>query len=196
RRRQTMRSVLCFLCPLLLAIGRLHAQTTAAQITGRVTDPSDAIVAGAKVTATNAATGASRDTTSNEAGNYAVPLLEPGTYTLSVQREGFRPVERTGITLHVNQLARIDVVLQIGAVAEKLLVIADAPLLEAEQSSLGAVVDNRKVVDLPLNGRNPFDLVFLTPGALAYNRLPLPGNNIPLSNLSINGGPTMGNEIL
>jgi hypothetical protein len=191
-----MRSTLRVLSVFLLLSGTLHGQTTAAQITGRVTDPSDAVVAGANVTATNRATGVTRDTTSNEAGNYAVPLLEPGTYTLSVQRDGFRPVERTGITLHVNQLARIDVVLQVGAVNEKLLVTADAPLLEAEQSSLGAVVDNRKVVDLPLNGRNPFDLVFLTPGALAYNRLPLPGNNIPLSNLSINGGPTMGNEIL
>ncbi len=181
---------------LLFAAGALEAQTTAAQITGRITDPSGAVVAGATVIAANAETGGTRETVSNDAGNFAVPLLEPGTYNLSVRKEGFRLLQREGVTLHVNQLARIDLTLAVGEMAEKVSVTADAPLLDADQSSLGAVVDNRKVTDLPLNGRNPFDLAFLTPGAVAYNRLPLPGNNIPLSNLSINGGPTMGNEIL
>ena len=67
--------------------------------------------------------------------------------------------------LHVNQMARLDFALAVGALSEKVTVTADAPLLQANEASLGAVVDNRKVVDLPLNGRNPFDLVFLTPGA-------------------------------
>ena len=176
-----------------LLAGGLRAQTTAAQITGRVTDPSGAIIAGTRVAAINAV---SRETASNDSGNYTIPLLEPGTYKLVVQKEGFRLIERGGVILHVNQQSRIDFVLAIGDIAEKVSVSADASLFEPNEASLGAVLDNRKVVDLPLNGRDPFDLVFLTPGALAYNRLPLPGNNIPLSNLSINGGPTMGNEIL
>ena len=179
-----------------LAVSRLTAQTTAAQITGRITDASGGVIVGARVVAANVGTGALRETVSNETGNYTVPLLEPGSYSLSVRKDGFRAAEREGVTLHVNQLARIDLVLPVGDVAEKIVVTADAALLEADQASLGTVVDNRKITDLPLNGRNPFDLAFLTPGAVAYNRLPLAGNNIPLSNLSINGGPTMGNEIL
>ncbi len=180
----------------LLAACPAFAQTTAAQITGRVADPSGAIVQGAVVAAVNAATGASRETQSNELGNYTVPLLEPGTYKLVVTKEGFRPIERTGLTLHVNQVVRIDLALTVGSVSETISVTGDAPLLQTSGASLGAIVDNRKIIDLPLNGRNPFDLVFLTPGTLAYGRLNLPGNNIPLSNLSINGGPAMGNEVL
>ncbi len=179
-----------------LAAVRLPAQTTSGQITGHITDASGGVIVGARVVASNAETGALRETVSNETGNYTVPLLEPGSYNLSVRKDGFHVAEREGVILHVNQLARIDVVLAVGDVAEKVSVTADAPLLEADQASLGTVVDNRKITDLPLNGRNPFDLAFLTPGAVAYNRLPLAGNNIPLSNLSINGGPTMGNEIL
>jgi hypothetical protein len=84
----------------------------------------------------------------------------------------------------------------VGALAESVSVTAEAPLLQATQASLGAVVDNAKILNMPLNGRNPFDLVFLAPGALMYNRRELPGNNIPLTNLSINGGPAMSNEVL
>ncbi|MFN7931796.1 MAG: TonB-dependent receptor [Bryobacteraceae bacterium] len=195
-RHTAMFATLALLLSLALAALPLAAQTTAGQITGIISDPTGAMVAGASVTARNAATGATRLTTSNESGNYTIPLLEPGPYSVTVQKEGFRTAERTGINLSVNATIRLDMTMTLGAVNDSISVNADAPLLDADQSSLGTVVDNRKVTELPLNGRNPFDLAFLTPGTVAYNRLPLPGNNIPLTNFSINGSPTMSNEVL
>lgn len=179
-----------------LAALPLAAQTTAGQITGLVADPSGAPVVGATVNAVNSATGVSRQTMTNETGNYTVPLLEPGVYTLTVRHDGFRTAERVGITLSVNALVRLDFTLTLGSLSESVSVTADLPLLQTGESSLRSVVDNRKIVELPLNGRNPFDLIFLAPGTQAYRRTNLPGNNIPLSNLSINGGPSMANEVL
>lgn len=181
---------------LLLAASPLTAQTTAGQITGLVADPSGLAIPGATVTARNQETAATRQTQSNEAGNFSVPLLEPGSYSVSVRKDGFKVAERAGITLSVNATVRLDFVLALGAVSESVSVTADVPLLQAGESSLRAVVDNKKIVELPLNGRNPFDLVFLAPGTQAYRRTNLPGNNIPLSNMSINGGPSMANEVL
>jgi hypothetical protein len=181
---------------LLAASGPAFAQTTAAQFTGRITDPTGAVVVGAAVMAGNTATGVTRETQSNEVGNYAVPLLEPGSYSLSVKKAGFRPIERSGLTLHVNQTARVDFVMELGSLTETVSVTADLPLLQSAESSLKAVIDNRKIIELPLNGRNPFDLMFLAPGAQAFARPSYPGNNIPLSNFSINGGPAMANEVL
>ncbi len=177
------------------AIPYLRAQTSAAQITGIISDPSGAAIAGASITAANVATGVRRETASNPSGNYAVPLLDPGTYSLIIQKPGFQTVDQSGIQLNVDQIARLDFKLSVGAASDKVTVTAEAPLLNSAQSSLSGVVDNRKVTDLPLNGRNPFDLVFLVPGAQAYGRPNLPGNNIPLSNLSINGGPALTNEV-
>jgi hypothetical protein len=183
---------------LLLALAALPAaaQTTAGQITGLVSDPSGALITGATVVARNSATGVTRQTASNDAGNYAIPLLEPGLYSLTVQKEGFRTAERSGVTLSVNSTVRLDFTMTLGSVNESVSVTADAPLLDTAESSLRTVVDNRKVVDLPLNGRNPFDLVFLAPGTQAYRRPSGPGNNIYLTNLAINGGPAMANEVL
>jgi len=181
---------------LLAAAMTASAQTTAAQFTGRISDPTGAVVAGAAVVATNAATGATRETASNEVGNYAVPLLEPGSYSLTVKKAGFRPIQRSGLTLHVNQTARVDFVMELGSLTETVSVTADLPLLQSSESSLKAVIDNRKIVELPLNGRNPFDLMFLAAGTQAFARPSYPGNNIPLSNFSINGGPAMSNEVL
>ncbi|MCU0736296.1 MAG: carboxypeptidase-like regulatory domain-containing protein, partial [Methylotetracoccus sp.] len=189
--------VLAVLASCLLLQGvPAFTQTTAGQITGIVSDPTGAPVPGATVVAKNQATGVTRRTNSNESGNYSVPLLEPGTYSVTVQKDGFRAAERAGVTLSVNSTARLDFSLTLGAVSESVSVTADVPLLQTGESSLRAVVDNRKVVELPLNGRNPFDLIFLAPGTQAYRRTALPGNNIPLSNLSINGGPSMTNEVL
>lgn len=183
------------LCLLLAAVS-LPAQTTAGQVTGIVTDPSGAPVPGASVVAKNQATGVTRQTSTNESGNYSVPLLEPGMYAVTVQKDGFKASQRAGVTLNVNSTVRLDFALSLGAVSESVSVTADVPLLQTGDSSLRAVVDNKKVIELPLNGRNPFDLIFLAPGTQAYRQPALPGNNIPLSNLSINGGPSMTNEVL
>ena len=116
------------------AVGRRPAvacPTTAAQLGGRITDQTGAVVADATVVVTNSSTGIKTDTSSNDQGNFTAPLLEPGTYEISVEKTGFRPVKRSGIILHVNQTARIDFKLELGAVSESISVNADAPLLRS-----------------------------------------------------------------
>jgi hypothetical protein len=176
--------------------GSAQAQNAAAQITGRITDASGAVIPGAAVGVRNTETGVSHETKSNESGYYAVPSLDPGTYDVLVQHQGFKPVRRSGIRLHVNQASEMDFALEVGDVRDAITVHSDAPLLETTEGALGAVVENSKLINLPLNGRNPFDLVLLTPGTQAYSRGVLPGNNIPLSNFSTNGGPPLSNDIL
>ncbi len=181
---------------LSLAAGAASAQTTAALLTGRVTDPSGFVVPGAAVAVTNADTGIRRETATNQEGYYTLPQLEPGTYRATVTAAGFKQLTQAGLVLRVAQSARVDFALELGASSESITVQGEPPLLDATESSLGAVVDNTKLVNLPLNGRNAYDLVMLAPGAQAYARPSMPGNTIPFSNISINGGPAMTNEFL
>jgi len=148
----------------LAAASKLHGQSAVAQLTGQITDPTGAVVVGAAVNMTNEATGIRFDTKSNNEGYYSFPVLPPGDYKLSVQSQGFRPVTQSGITLRVNQSARIDVKLELGATAEGITVEAVATMINAENVSVGAVIDSKKIVELPLNGRSFIDLALLTPG--------------------------------
>src|SRR5579871_1000453 len=122
----------------------LYAQTSAAQITGRVSDPTDAVISNASVRITNMDTGFTRSVTTTEAGYYTVPSLDPGRYQIAVQVAGFKPVLRTNVDLQVDQVARIDFKLEIGSASESVLVQAQAPVLDAATSSLGQVVENRQ----------------------------------------------------
>ena len=143
-----------------------HAQTTTGQITGVVQDTTRAVISGAAVTVTQVETGLQRENRTNELGYYAFPLLPPGTYKVVVQQEGFRPVSQTGIVLNVNEVARVDVVLEVGGVAETVEVTASAVQVERESAALGTVMDGSKIVNLPLNSRNPFSLALLAPGVI------------------------------
>lgn len=172
------------------------AQTPTGQINGAISDTSSATIPRAVIRVVNIAKGVERTTTSNEAGVYAVPALEPGAYKVVVEKAGFRNATREQVELHVSANVRLDFILELGSVSETVLVQSSAPLLQTSEASLGAVVENKKIVDLPLNGRNPFGLIYLVPGAVQYQQQNLPGNNIPLSNFSINGGPAMFNEVL
>src|ERR1051326_1860117 len=141
----------------------LSAQTTAG-LTGTLTDSTGAIVPNARVTVINTETGARREAVSNDAGLYQFSLLPPGSYSISVQREGFKQVSQEGVHLEVNQTARIDFVLQVGAVSETVEVKAQTPLLQSSASSIGQVIEGEAVADLPLNGRNFVSLALLSPG--------------------------------
>ena len=136
---------------------------TFGEITGTVRDPSGAAIPGARITATNADTNASRATVSNEAGVYSFPSLAPGNYSLLVEREGFKAVTRGGIVLQVQQSARLDIDLPIGAISERVEVTEQATLLASENATVGTVIENKRIVDLPLNGRNYLQLVSLAP---------------------------------
>ncbi len=145
-----------------LAISVPALGQTFGEITGEIKDSSGAVVAGAAVTATNKATNATRTVTSNAAGVYSVPSLPPGAYSLKVEMQGFRAVTRD-IELQVQQTARIDVTLQVGTVTEVVEVSAGAALLTTENATVGTVIDNRRIVELPLNGRNFLQMVSLSP---------------------------------
>ena len=152
------------LTTLFLTALTTFAQTDSTQILGLLTDPSGAVIAGATVTAKRVATGDVRSTTSNESGNYIFPLLSIGEYELTVTAAGFKSEVRTGIVLQLQQKARLDFMLQVGQQVERVEVAASAPLLRTEDATLGSVVENKRIVELPLNGRNFAQLATLMPG--------------------------------
>src|SRR5437867_2119295 len=151
-------------CVLLLIAAPLQAQLGTGTLSGTVFDQSGAVLPGARITVTNTGTGFRRETVSSETGDYRLAGLLPGAYELTVEFGGFSRFVRPSLTLQVDQNARIDVHLQVGSSTENVIVTAQAPLLQSEQSSVGAVVDQRKITDLPLNGRNFVQLATLMPG--------------------------------
>jgi hypothetical protein len=159
-----MRQMVCV--GILLGIGAITcAQTPSGAITGTITDPTGAIVSGVVVTLTNPATNARRLATTNQDGVYDLTALPPGLYDLKVETKGFTTQVRNGIELQVSQAARIDFTLQVGNVSEVVEVSGGAPVLETETTSVGTVIENRRIVELPLNGRNYLQLASLIPGA-------------------------------
>lgn len=139
-------------------------QSFTGRLIGTVTDPSGSVVAGAEVRVNNPATGWSASSTTNEDGNFAFNELVRGEYQVEVSSTGFKHFLRRGIQLSVGQQARVDVRLEVGSVSESVEVTADASLLETVDSVLGKVVDNKRIVELPLNTRNVYSLLYLTPG--------------------------------
>ncbi|HEU4939605.1 MAG TPA: carboxypeptidase-like regulatory domain-containing protein, partial [Vicinamibacterales bacterium] len=136
-------------CPLAAS-----AQQETATITGSVKDQTGAIVPKATVTVTNTQTNISVKTEADEAGFYIIPSLRPGEYSVTAESSGFQKIIRTGVTLQVAQVARIDLTLQAGALTETVEVVAATPLLDTQTSSRGLVIDEKKIVELPLNGRD------------------------------------------
>jgi len=143
------------------------AQAVRATLVGRVTDQTGAVVPGTKVTLTNTGTNETRSATLGDNGEFVFTQLAPGTYTLTSEHQGFRKDVKSGIELQVGQEARIDVSLQVGALTEQVEVTAAAPLVSSENAALGNVVDQKKIVELPLNGRSYLQLAFLQPGVFA-----------------------------
>ncbi len=145
------------------------AQTATGSIAGTVHDPSQAPVSGAKLTLTNAATNESRSTATSDLGYYSFPLLPPAVYTLKVDQPGFRSSVVEHLTLDVAQTLQQDVNLQIGEASQTVTVTESGPQLETESSSLGQVLSNEAIVDLPINGRNAYGFAQLVPGVRTPN---------------------------
>ena len=149
--------------PLVLAGFLFFLQTVStAQITGRVTDQSGAVLPGAEIKATQTATGAVRTAVSAEDGGYVLTNLPVGPYTVEVSLPGFRTYVQAGIVLQVGSNPAINAVLQVGQVTEAIEVQADAAMVETQSTGLGTVIDNSRVLELPLNGRNPTELILLS----------------------------------
>lgn len=144
----------------------LPGQNTTGSITGRITDSSGAVIAGTNVTILNTGTGEKRQLTTDETGSYTATFLLPGTYSVTAAHEGFKSEVRTGITLQVDQAVRVDMSLTLGSTSEVIQVTANALTLDTDSASIGQVVDQKQVSELPLNGRSFVNLLFLEPGAV------------------------------
>ncbi|MEO8128740.1 MAG: carboxypeptidase-like regulatory domain-containing protein [Bryobacteraceae bacterium] len=179
---------------LLVVVFGLNAFGQTAQVTGTVVDASNATVPGATVTATNLDTGVSRATTANDAGNYLVTALLPGRYRVTAEAPGFKMLKREPVTLAVDQVARIDFSMEIGQTRETVTVEASGVILDAATSTIGSVVENRQISEIPLSGRNPLDLVGLSTGIRIQGGFG--GKNGSLGNFSSNGGLANANAVL
>jgi hypothetical protein len=178
----------------LLAASPLLASGPTGTITGTVTDPSGAVIPKARVVVRNEETNATRDAESNEDGDYTVALLPPGRYRVAVESTNFRRSVFHGVSVDVDQTVRLDFVLQVGTITEEVNVIETPPIVQTDTSTLGQVVNNRLVQDLPLNQRNFLSFALLVPGS----QLPAEGseNSTQGGALSVNGAREQSNNFL
>src|SRR5213078_89375 len=152
------RCVWCILSIVVLSVLPALAQTQAS-ISGVIHDPSGAVIPGATVTVTNPATNLVRTAISNEAGVYNFPVLQPGKYNIKVELPGFRTITQNDVELQVQQSARLDFTLQVGQLSETVEVSGTAALIATENATVGTVIENKRIIDMPLNGRNFLQLV-------------------------------------
>ncbi len=181
---------------ILLASAPCFGQIVGATLSGTVTDASGAAVPGAVVTATNAETGLSSKTTADEVGNYLFPRLNPAIYNLTLEKTGFKATVISGIKLLVDQKARVDATLEVGAVATTVKVSGAAPLVETATASVGTVINEQQVVDLPLNLRRYGALALLVPGTVPDNNGMQGTNFFSETPYSANGARTGSNNFL
>ncbi len=176
---------------LLLAASLSHAQTHG-EITGQVSDSSGAAMTGVSITLTNEGTNVTRQVSTNAAGGYGFPSLLPGTYRVRAEAGGFQSMQQTGIQLQVQQTARIDFHMEVGQVNETLSVSAAASLLTTENATTGTVIENKRIVELPLDGRNFLQLAALSPNVsygfgTAGQQASIQGGQRSQQNISIAG---------
>jgi hypothetical protein len=177
---------LYFLAILFAAVG--FAQAPTAMLTGRILDSTGAVIAGAKVTITHIETNETRTAISDSQGSFTVTNLALGRHSVVTEKSGFRRLEETGLELQVNQQARLDFTLEVGAVTESVEVTAAAPVLNTENGIKGEVISNQEITQMPLDGRNVTDLALLVPQVL-----PSEGSNIG-SPITVNGARNDNNN--
>ena len=181
--RHALRQVASGLAVVLVTAGAAWAQAGAtAQINGTVRDSSGGVLPGVDVTVTQTDTNFTRSTVTDEGGNYILSNLPIGPYRLQASLSGFRAFQRTGIVLQVNANPTIPIELAIGALAETVSVEAATPLIETRSPSIGAVIENERIEELPLNGRQATDLIVLAGAAVA------PGGGANASTRAMQGG--------
>jgi hypothetical protein len=179
---------LCAVGTVLVFSSSAFAQTTTGTIQGRVTDASGSVVPQAKIVIQNDATGIQQVTQSGSEGNFVLPYVPPGVYTVTAEKEGFDRSVTTVVRLNVQQTVALDITMKIGNVATTVEVTASAVQLSTSTSSVATVIQGKAILDLPLNGRNPFALANLTPGVI-------PASNNSGSTPWISGGRNASSEI-
>jgi Carboxypeptidase regulatory-like domain len=157
-------------CCMACCCSLLQAQSGAlARVSGTVTDTNGAVIPGATVQVRETNTGISRTTTTGSEGNYTFPDLPTGSYSLRTERQGFSAFNQTGIVLEVGSSPTVNIKLQVGNVTEQVTVVANAAIVEAQSTTLGQVVTHQEVLNIPLNARDPMQLLTLAPGAVVAN---------------------------
>ena len=195
--KRKISRLFCGLLVLVLGSAMLLGQGSTAQISGTVTDQSGAVLPGVEITATQADTGVARTTVSNETGAYVLPNLAVGPYRLEASLPGFRTFAQTGIVLQVNSNPGINIVMQVGQVSETIEVQANAAMVETRSTGIGQVTENARILELPLVGRQVYDLVTLSGAAMQTgvattgNRAAYPGTPTFSIAGSLNGGNTV-----
>jgi len=172
---------------------QLRAQGDTSAIVGTCVDSSSAPIPNASVTARDINTNLRFEAKTNAEGYYVLPTLPVGAYEVTVLANGFKSAVRSGLVLSVGDRARVDFVLEIGIVEQRVEVRGEAPLVQADSSGLGEVIENRRITDMPLNSRNALALTQLTPGVrnldggtnLGFGRY----QNYQLANIGVNGSP-------
>jgi hypothetical protein len=185
-----LRGFSLLVCVLMFA-SQAYSQNTTGSIVGTVTDSTGAAVANATVTVTNVATAVKRMATSSDSGEYQILTLLPGQYSVTIEGAGFKRYVRDGVDVQVEQTARINAQMVVGAVTEQVTITSSAPLIQSENASLGQVVEGRSVTEMPLNGRNVLALVGLAPGVVPQGSSGgnLTGQNVfAAGNYQIGGG--------
>ncbi len=154
------------------------AQSISGSIYGTVADPSGAVVPNAAVTVTNVQTGETQTSVSNKAGNYLFPVLVPGNYQVAASHRGFETLVQKDIQLSANQNVQVRFQLQLGSAVQSVTVTASTTMVDTRESQIGFTVEQKSIQDLPLNGRNAYDLVGLVPGVVQVATGPAYGNNV------------------
>jgi hypothetical protein len=191
-RVQTIRG----LTPALLCLAILPAQDYRGSILGRVTDTSGAIVPNVRVGAVNEATNVPSSTLSNAEGNFLVSLLDPGTYTVTVEAAGFKKLVRSGIEVRTGDKLTLDFQLEVGATSESVTVSGAAPLLETNSANLGQVISHRFLDQLYVANRNPLGLASLMPGVTGGGGTMASDGQIDTISMNGGGGTTGNNEVV
>ena len=147
-------------------LGQLGAQNPTATLVGTVTDPTGSVVVAAEVEVRNSGTNEVRKVETGQRGEFTVPNLAPGIYDVSISQAGFRTLHETGLELQLEQQARMEYHLQLGSLADKVEVMASAPLVNTENGEKGDVMVAAEIAEMPLDGRDFTSLGLLTPGAV------------------------------
>jgi hypothetical protein len=183
----------------LLAASALYAQSQSGTIVGTVSDQAGAVIGAAEVRLANEATGFVRTVVTNESGQYVASSVPTGSYSIQVAQPGFRKLVRSGVQLTAADTLTVDLQLTVGNVQESVEVTAEAPLLQAQTATVSSLVDNQRIVEMPLNGRTFTQLLRLSPGAYTGSSGNLTNSPYAMRgdvNISVNGSSAQNNTYL
>jgi hypothetical protein len=195
KRKAGVIAAASFLMALAGGVSELRGQAVSgASVTGRVADEQDATVAGAEVKMSGVDTGVVFNATTNDSGLYSFPNVPIGSYTLQANAPGFQTYVQSGLELRVNDHVQVNMTLKVGSVSEKVEVTANATLVQTQENSVSQVIDQKRIIDLPLNGRDPTQLITISGAAINHSDGTNTGSKSFFSSQSISVAGSAGNE--